>query len=184
MSDTLVAQRYAQALYDTAQQTECLEDVDRDVALIRDSLSGSRELVLLFDSPIIPRERKLAVIRALFRDRLHQTTMRFMELLVEKRREDIFRSVVQSYGRLRDEQLGVAEALARSAQSLSSEELETIRSSLESMTGKSIRLRTEVDHSLVGGLVVRIGDMVYDGSVRNKLQALREQFRIGSFRSN
>lgn len=184
MSDLLVARRYAQALYDAATALGHVDDVDRDVELIRATLDASRELVLFFESPIVSRERKERVVTALFESRLAGTTLRFMELLIQKRREDIFPQVVVAYRRLRDEHLGIVGVTVRAARSVTDEDEDRIRTALEEWTGSSVSLETRTDDSLIGGLIVRVGDMVYDGSVRNKLEHLREQFASGSFRNN
>ena len=184
MSDILVAKRYAQALHDAAEAVGQLDDVDADVELIRASLESSRELVLLFESPVVSRERKARVVKVLFEDRLSSTTLGFLDLLVQKRRENIFPQMVLAYRRLRDDQMGIVGVTIRSAQPVSDDERNRIARALESWTGGKISVQADHDAALIGGLLVRIGDTVYDGSVRNKLEHLREQFAAGSFRNN
>ncbi len=182
MSDILVAKRYAQALHDAALAVGQLDAVDSDVELIRSSLESSRELVLLFESPVVSRERKARVVNVLFKDRLSSTTLGFLDLLVQKRRENIFPQMMLAYRRLRDEQLGVVGVTLRSPEPVDDDEKSRIARALESWTGGKINIQAEHDAGLIGGLLVRIGDTVYDGSVRNKLEHLREQFASGSFR--
>jgi F-type H+-transporting ATPase subunit delta len=184
MSDILVAKRYAQALHGAARELDVLEAVDADVELIRSSLEASRELVLFFESPIVSRERKSRVVKALFESRLSETTLNFLELLVQKRREDIFPQIVVAYRQLRDRQLGIVGVTLRTAQPIDDDETSRIARALESWTGGKISIEAWHDPLLIGGLLVRIGDTVYDGSVRNKLEHLREQFAAGSFRNN
>jgi F-type H+-transporting ATPase subunit delta len=140
--------------------------------------------VLFFESPIIARDKKEDVVQALFADRVHATTLRFLRLLVEKRREDLFPEVVEAYRTLRDEQLGIVEAKARVAFPLDDKAEKQLVQTLERMTGTRIRLKVEEDAALVGGLVVRIGDTVYDGSVRHQLISLRERMEYGALMSN
>jgi len=180
MSDILVARRYAQALHDAAQAAGQLEVVDGDVELIRSSLVVSRELVRFFESPIVSRERKARVVDTLFSSRVSDTMMRFLELLVEKRREDIFPQVVAAYRGLRDSQLGIVGVTVRAARPLGDDEEKSVARSLGSWTGGTVRLEAHHDESLIGGLLIRVGDTVYDGSVRNKLEHLRDQFASGS----
>jgi F-type H+-transporting ATPase subunit delta len=184
MSDVLVAKRYAQALVDAAAAAGMLDAVDDDVELIRASLEASRELVLFFESPVVSRERKLRVVKLLFESRLSDTTLDFLELLVQKRREDLFPQMVVAYRQLRDEQMGVVGVTVRAASPIDSDETLRIARALESWQGGKISMRAEHDAALIGGLQVRIGDTVYDGSVRNKLEHLREQFSAGSFSDN
>ena len=183
MSEILVARRYANALYEQANAIGAVEEVDEDVAALLESLAGSRALVNFFRSPIISREKKSVTVKSLFEGRLGETTLRFLDLLVGKRREAILRAILSAYGDLRDDQLGIAGALARSAHPLSDVDRENVRESLARLTGRKIRLKTEADGYLIGGLIVRIGDTVYDGSVRHKLNHLRDQFALGSHRT-
>ncbi len=181
MTNQTVARRYAQALYEEAVKEKRLERIDEDMTMIRETLEGSRELVIFFESPIIARQKKHDVVKALFAKRVHASTMDFLSLLIEKKREDLFPDVAVAYQALRDEQLGIVAARARVAYPLSDAEQAQLAKALEQMAGTRIRLSIEQDATLVGGLVVRIGDTVYDGSVRNQLATLRERMEIGSY---
>lgn len=184
MSDTIVARRYARALYEDAQQAQQVERIDEDVELIRQALADSRELVRFFESPVISREKKRAVVQQLFAKRVQPLTQRFLNLLIAKKREDIFPAIVRAYRALRDEQQGIVEARARVAHALTDAEEKKLRQALEAVTGKRIRLRTEQAPDLLGGVVIRVGDTVYDGSVRHQLTNLREKLEQGTFVTN
>ncbi|MDA0683241.1 MAG: ATP synthase F1 subunit delta [Bacteroidetes bacterium] len=180
MSEITIARRYAQALNEQAAQDGTLEQIDADIDLISHALAGSRELVNFFSSPIISRKKKAAVIGTLFKESLQPVTMRFLELLVSKRRENFFLPIVSSYRKLRDDQLGIKPVSVRTAFDLSEGDLSALTASLEKLTDSKVRLSMKVDPSILGGLVIRIGDMVYDGSVTNQLATLRERLETGS----
>jgi len=180
MSEITIARRYAQALNEQAAQSGTLDQVDADIELIRTSLADSRELRAFFDSPIISREKKADVVKALFGERIQTVTMNFMALLVEKRREGVFPAVVSSYRELRDDQLGTTAVSVRTAYELSEEDQVALVNELKSLTGKQVRLETKVDASIMGGIVIRIGDTVYDGSITNQLATLRERLQSGA----
>lgn len=184
MTNQTIARRYAQALYEEAAQGQLVEGVDDDMALIRDALEASRDLVLFFESPVISRQKKQTVVETLFAERVHPTTQHFLRLLVEKKREDLFPDVVQAYSALRDEQRGVVEARVRVALPLADDEQARLAQALEQMAGAQIRLTVKQDAGLVGGMVVRIGDTVYDGSVRHQLATLRERMEMGTYAGN
>jgi F-type H+-transporting ATPase subunit delta len=178
-----VARRYALALYQEAEEQGVVERTDDDVQALRETLDASRELVALFESPIVAREKKEAVVRKLFEGRLGELTLRFVGLLFEKEREDLLPAVVRAYGALRDARLGLVEAAVRTARPLGYDETQQLERALAQRTGKQVRLRMEVDPALIGGLVVRIGDRVYDRSVRHQLDVLREQLHHRAFLS-
>lgn len=180
MSEITIARRYAQALNEQAAHDGVLEQVDADIDLISNSLVGSRELINFFSSPIISREKKAAVVGSLFKESLQPVTMNFLELLVSKRRESLFPTIAASFRELRDDQLGTKPVSVRTAYDLSDEDQAALKASLEKLTGSKVRMTTSVDSSIIGGVVIRIGDMVYDGSVTNQLATLRERLETGT----
>lgn len=178
MSQRTVARRYANALYKEADAIGVLDAVDEDVTLLRDSLQETTHpLARFFENPVIPKEKKDAVLESLLSDRVTGLTLRFLRLLVEKDRETMTSAVLDQYQALRDEQRGIVDAHVRVARPLSDDDREALLGALETQTGKSIRLHVKEEPDLLGGVVIRIGDQVFDGSVRNKLSALRDRLR-------
>lgn len=175
MTNLGVARRYAQALYQEAEQEGVTARVDEDVAFIRASIEGSRELLSVFASPMFSRQKKEAVLRSLFEARISPLSFRFLMLMVEKQRENTFPAVTKAYMELRDRQTGLSEAHVKTAVPLSPEDEAKLGQSIARMTGRQIRLLVTLDPSLIGGVVIRVGDIVYDGSVRNQLSVLRER---------
>lgn len=179
-----VARRYARALYEDAAQKKCVDQVDEDITMIQESLESSSELKRLFQDPIISGDKKEKVVEALFTDRVQATTLTFLKLLIQKGREMLFLDVARAYQALRDEQRGIVEAHVRTAMAMSDAEKKKVVAGIESMTGNKVRLVTHVDSSLLGGLVIRVGDSVYDGSVRHQLSTLHNRLELGNLMSN
>ena len=90
---------------------------------------------------------------------------------------------MKAYRALRDEQLGVVEAFVKTAAPLGAMEMRRLEVTLGKKTGKQVRIRQSVVPELIGGLVVRLGDTVYDGSVRHQLEQMRERLEQGAFAS-
>ena len=170
-----VARRYAQALTEEAQGAGQLDAVDADVALLAETLDGSRELRAALTSPVVSHAKKEAVLDRLFGGRLSDLSLRFLRLLVAKQRDGLIPEILAAYHRLRDERTGTVEATVRTAKPIGPDEAERLKAALEARAGKTVRMRIDVDPSLVGGLVVRLGDVVYDRSVKHQLETLREQ---------
>jgi F-type H+-transporting ATPase subunit delta len=177
MSAETVARRYAGALYEEAEAQGLVETIDEDVAFVQASLENSRELVQFFESPLINRDHKEAIVEELFADRVHALTLRLLHMLVRKGREEITPDLPRAYRTLRDEQEGIIEARVRTAVELTKEEEEALADRLASATDRQVRLEVTTDPDLIGGLIVRIGDTVYDGSVGHQLDELRQRFR-------
>ena len=179
MSDNTIARRYATALYEEAQSASNIEAVDSDVSMIQESLNGAPELGRFFESPIISREKKSATVTALFEGRLEKLTLRFLLLMIEKGREQMFAHVLTAYESLRDEQNGIVQILARVARPVDDSEIDSLASHIEASLNKKVRLEVQVDPSLLGGIVVKIGDTVHDGSFVNQLKTLRTRLEQG-----
>lgn len=169
-----VARRYALALADEAARSGAVEAVDADLTHLHATAQASRDLGVALASPVVSREKKRRVLAALFPD-LSATTTRFLDLLFDKEREGLVADVAEAYVALRDAQNGLVEARVRVPEPLSAADEDALRTSLEARTGMQVRLDVTVDPSLIGGIVVRIGDTVYDGSVRQQLARLRER---------
>lgn len=180
----IVARRYAKALYEEAERLSKTDVVDRDVEFIRASLSGSRELVSFFESPVISREKKESAVRALFDGKIGALSLQFLTLLIRKEREPILSDILAAYQEMRDEQLNIVEAQVRVAEEMSEAEQKKLSAALSEMTGKKIRLEVSQETDLIGGLVIRIGDTVYDGSVQHQLERLRHRMEAGSYLLN
>lgn len=184
MSEQTVARRYAHALYEEAESRDCLDAVDDDVEWLRQSLDETPAFGRLVDSPVIPQDKKKAVLQALLDERVEALMLQFLHLLVEKERETMLPRIVRAYQDLRDEQRGIVEVQARVAQPLDEADRDKLVDTLEAMAGQTVRLQIERDPELIGGLVIRIGDQVYDGSVRQKLDNLRERWEHPAVATN
>jgi len=169
-----VARRYAQALYQQAEASGQTDAVEADVALVGETFAGSPDLTQAIGSPVVPREKKQAVLDRVFGGRLSAVTDGFVRLLLDKGREALVPEVVAAYRALGDERTGTVEAVVRTAKPLSADETDRLQAALAARTGKTVRLRIQLEPDLLGGLVVRIGDVVYDRSVRHQLAQLRD----------
>ncbi|MFP4227891.1 MAG: ATP synthase F1 subunit delta [Salinivenus sp.] len=177
MSQRTVARRYASALAEEARASGIQETVDENVMMLRTSIEDNGPLARFFESPVIPKEKKVAVIESLLSDRVHELTLGFLRLLIQKDRETLTKAVLDQYQALRDEQRGIVDAHVQVARPLNDDDREALVEALEARTGASIRLHVRESPDLLGGIIIRIGDQVFDGSVRNKLSTLRDRMR-------
>lgn len=179
MHNVRVARRYAQALMSVVEGAGILEQTSGDMHLIDQVVKGSREFHLFLASPIIPLLRKRAVLRELFGSRVEKNTMNFLELLVTKQREVLLGDIVSQFMALRDEKEGIVEVHVTSAIPLMPAQEQTLAAALRQYTQKSVRPLMRVNPQIRGGLIIRVGDTMLDGSVNHQLEILRGRFAEG-----
>jgi F-type H+-transporting ATPase subunit delta len=175
MAEESVARRYAAALMNQALASGSLDTVATELNVVAKTLQDSPLLAAFLANPLVVRERKQAIVGQLFEKEVGKATMGFLSLLVDKRRIDSFDEVKTEFDRLIRAHKNIALASATSAVPLTPAQLKDLEKALEARTGKDIELTTSVDPSLMGGILVRIGDTVLDGTVKGKLERLREQ---------
>ncbi len=174
-ADMRVGRRYAAALFHIARERNAAEAVRAD---LRELVSLWVRMPLLrknLESPLMPTARKRELVDRVFAPNLNELTVRFLHLLIEKRREEILPDVQRTYERLADQYEGVVRAQATVAAELDDVQRAALTEALERRTGKRVDLAVRVDPSIIAGVVVQLEDTVIDGSVRGALERLREQ---------
>ena len=174
MSLQPVARRYAKALFELALETHSLEKVTSEVRSVADALVASPELETVLTSPTVPVPARVAVMTAVL-ERLAVSPMvkNAVLLITERSRASVLPRIAATLGDLADEKAGRVRAEVTSAVALSEAQYQQITASLQKLAGRSITLVRNVDPSLIGGVITRIGDTVYDGSLRARLEGLR-----------
>ena len=175
MKDIRVAARYAGALFAVADRNDILDAVAKDLVLMHRFLSEVPRLRAVVMEPLVSDSRKFAVADEAFGDRVTAASLNFLKLLIRKHREDLLEECAREFYALLAERNNTADAEVTTAVPLSSAQAAQLIKSLQAMTGKTIRLLPEVDPALVGGVTVRMGDTIIDGSVRGRLARLERQ---------
>lgn len=174
---TLVGRRYAAALYDIAKAQNKVADFSKDCDLIASTIKASKELLNAIKSPIINHEKKVTLLKAVFSGKVSKPLENALVLLVQKGRAPIIPDVMKAFQAILDEQSGVAIAKVESIIPLDESEKQSIAQKLEAISGKKIRIENKINPTLIGGFTARIGDTVIDGSIKHKLERLKEELR-------
>lgn len=179
-----VARRYAHALFDLASEKDTVpekksmvDEIESELLEIRTILNNNIELQKVLYHPQIVAADKKDLLDQLFKGKISEVTSNFLALLVDRRRENYFSDIVDEYVVLANESRGVVEANVTSAVDLQDEEKSELNSILARLAGKKVQTTYEVDPSIVGGVIVRIGDKIIDGSIKTRLTTLREQLK-------
>lgn len=166
------AARYAQSLIDFANEKNKLEEVKTDMETVIKVCADNRELELLLQSPIIKTDQKNKVLTSVFEKSVSDVSLKFIQLIVSKKRERMLMDMAQAFIDLYKENKGIITAHVTSAKALSDAERKEVMNQLKG-AGKEVELVEHVDASLIGGLKIRVGDRRFDASIRKKLNELK-----------
>lgn len=180
MKSLAVARRYARALLLIGKedgQAELYKRELNDIARLIADQSALEEAVV---NPLYDAGGRRNVLKTVIEKlNLSQVMSAFMMLLFEKGRFGFLASINEFYQKLADEHEGIAHASVISAAELSEEAVEKIREALSQKTGKTVKLQVKQDAALIGGIVTKIGDLVFDGSIQTQLNSMSESFKRG-----
>jgi len=172
--------RYAKALLKVGLEEGKAEQYGEELSLFNNFLQAEEKLRLVLINPAIhPKQRTSIVEEIAKRLGLSEVIINFLRILVEKNRVKALPDLLQIYRDLLDEAMGRARAVLYTPFDLSEERIKEITRSLEEKVEKKIIMRVEKDPTLIGGVVVKIGGMIYDGSIRTQLRRVRENMLEG-----
>ena len=175
MSVSIVARRYAQALLELGLEQGNLEKVVEDVTTIANAWHTSPELRNALENPLVAHAAKRALIGELSEQiGAAPVTRSALLLLVDRRRTKTLPYLAKTLAELADRRKGIVRAEVTSAAALSEAYYARLRAQLEKMTGKRVVLDQVTDPTLIAGVITRIGDRIFDGSLRTRLQSLRD----------
>ena len=175
MLNIQLTRKYGTAIFEIANEDNKLEEYGRELADVSQALFAQAELKDFLTNPQIQPEDKKQVLLRLLKDQVSPMMMNFLLLLVDKRRIVLLEAINDCYQELSNKAQGIIVADVTTAYELKAELRSRLSSKLESVTGKKVQLRTHQDQSIIGGVVVKIGDTRIDGSVIGRLQALKAE---------
>ncbi len=173
-----IAARYAQALFELAKETNALDVLERDADALQDALIMSDDLTALITSPVVEREDQARAIAAVAAKMgLSALMSNTIALMAQKRRLFVLPHLMADLLRRIAEDKGVVTAEVTAATPLSDAQVTALTASLKVRAGKDVKLKTTIDASLIGGLVVKLGSSMIDTSIKAKLAALQNSMK-------
>ena len=169
-----IAKRYARAFFEIAGEENKLEQYYEELAAFSSIIEKNKDLKGFLVNPIFEQEDKKKVLgQVISRLSLSPMTVNFLKLLIDKKRIDVLPDIESCYRQQMDEVLKKLRATVKTAFPLSAEMLKHVTSGLEKMTGKQVEVTVETDENLLGGIMIGVGDTLYDGSIRSQLNNMR-----------
>lgn len=174
MPGTLIAKRYAKALFDFSLEMNKVEDVKADMELLLSVCESNADFRQLLRSPVIRAEKKQQVMKALFKDKLSDISSRYLDIITRKRRENQIEHIAGEYIEVYKDFKNIITVHFASASAITDEIRKKITALLEKQTNGSIELIEEVKKELVGGFVMKYDDYKYDASIAYQLRKLKK----------
>ncbi len=183
MKAELLVQRYAKAFMDLAIQNNLVEKALDDLLLVKTTIEGNKELNSLMHQPFVSRDVKCNILNKLFKDRVEKITLNFLNLLIEKHRDEIITDVYDEYYEMYLDYKKIAVVTVTSAIALDEQTTDRIVNILKHKIVKKdvIQVKNVIDKNILGGFKVNYMDYEYDASVVNTLKRLHSVFEENLF---
>lgn len=184
MPGSKVLNRYAITLLEIALEKNNLDIVHNDIKLLINTFDKSSDLKRVVESPVIKPDVKISILNEIFSKQLNKDTLDFVHFIVNKRREEILYPVAKRFIELRNEYLGIVELKVSTAFILNDAEITDLKNKFETILNKKVTTKFTVDNNLIGGFIARVGDTVYNASVKHQLSLLKKEFTHGGLSLN
>lgn len=179
MREIRIAKPYAQALYDAAEEQSVLDHIVVEVDQIIELVQESTEFDQFIRNPILSAQFKSEIFQQLLSDTLHPLLINFLLLLASKQRERFLVAILQTFLEIVDLKAGRVVAQVTSAVPLNDEQQANLIHQLSAYSRKEVRLELTIDPTIKGGVITRLEDTVFDGSVATQLQRMKELLARG-----
>ena len=175
MRDETVARNYAETLFELASRNESIQEYGDALGMVAGLLEDDSRFRTFVETPRIDDETKKDVIRKVFRDKAPKQVINFVLITIDKRRQTLLREISAEYLLLLDDHLGREHVEVTVARPLDDTTENVVSERLSKMLGKQAIPHIRVKPEILGGLIVRTGDMIYDGALRRRLEDLRRR---------
>jgi len=177
-----ISSRYAKALFSLGQDDGHYEEYGQNLNEFVGFCSANSEFIRVVSNQIFPVEDRKKVLEAILeKSQFSDVVKNFLRLLVDKNRIAAIDGITDYYSRLTDELSNITRADIITAKPLKTKALDNLKRALTGLTSKDVRTDVKQDGTLIGGLIVKIGDLVLDGSVRTQLEGLKESLKRGEY---
>lgn len=175
MRDESIAKNYAETLFELAQRADSLDEYGEAITVVATLVDENPAFREFLETPRVASSEKKKVLEKTLDGRVPPMLLNFLKIMVDKRRQRLVRDIARSFRALVDEHLGRAHVEVTVARSLSDDALRELSRKLSEVIGKTVIPHVHVKPSILGGVVVREGDTVYDGSMRRQLDRMRRR---------
>jgi F-type H+-transporting ATPase subunit delta len=171
----ILSKRYAKALFDLALEMNVLEQVIHDMQLVFDVYYENKDFRLVLDAPIVNQDRKVAIFRRLFKDKVHDVSYKFFMIILRKKREHYLGTIAKQYIALYKKYKKIVTVHLQTAVPIDEKIRKKVIKLLEDQTHGEIDLDEQVKEEIIGGFILAYDDNKYDDSIRAQLQMIKRE---------
>ena len=168
-----LASKYAQAIFELAAENNMLDQVETELKLVESTIEEYSDLSTLIYHPRVQGQAKKETLSKIFSQDVADIVLKFLKLLVDKRRETALPAIIREYIKFANEARNIVEAEVTTAIPLDHDQQTALINKLTLVTGKTIVLKTQINKAIIGGVIVQIGDKLIDGSITRQLKMLK-----------
>lgn len=168
-----VTNRWADALFEVARKADALEAIQADTARLSAEVSSPKVAAFLYGSSV-PQEERVKRVQPLL-EQMHPKTQSFVQLLFERRRQEVLKGIGEAFKRKVYDETGRVEGVVESARDLSAEDISKLESAVGARIGKTVVLTQRHSADLIGGVRVIVGARLFDATVKGRLESMRER---------
>lgn len=181
MKTSKISGRYAKALFDFANEQNLIEPLYADMNLINQTYVSSPDFAVAMRSPIIRPDKKISVFSAIFKDKINEITLNYLKIIFKKGRELYIHDIVYQFVHLYKIHHNIQEVLVITPATITENVRQQLISRLSQQLNKTIELVEKIDTSLVGGMIVKVGDQLIDTSISGKIKRLEQEFSMNIY---
>ena len=175
MNESRAAIRYAKAILDLAVENKATDAVEKDMRSVMQTISDNKELRDMLASPVVKGEAKKNALTAIFKGS-HSISEGLISILVDNKRVSLLGMVAEKFVILNEQLKGQDIAVVTTTVPLTTALEKQILEKVKNITGNKVTIKNNIDESIVGGFILRVGDLQFDASVANKLNSLKREF--------
>lgn len=171
----VIAGRYAEALFQVGEETNSTTKLYEELNAVVETLKSNKDFYSVLKSPLVGKGDKKNLLEKVYGTQLSDNLNNFLKIIVDKDRATVIEAVQKSYKNLLNEKNNIIEGIAITAIAMSQEEVKQLEAKLSSKYNKNVTLENKVDESILGGVLVRLGNEEIDGTVKNRLSKMKDQ---------
>ena len=171
----VIANRYAEALFQLSEEENITKEIYNELHDVVEVIKNNKELDNVLKSPLVAKNEKTQLIEALFNNKINNNLKNFLKILVEKGRISSLKSIELTFKELLNDKHNIIEGTVISAIALTEKQVKEFEEKLSKKYNKNVTLENEVDQSILGGVLVRLGNTQIDGSVKTRLNNIKDQ---------